>query len=261
MIQLIPLFSGSSGNAAYVGTAQAGLLIDAGVSCRSILQGLEASGISPQAVQGVLVTHDHSDHIKGLRVLCKKLRIPVYAACETLDMLIQLDAVEWGTDLLEISGPNDLAGMEVTPFDTPHDAAHSIGFRIDTGERTIGYATDLGTVTPGVWEMLQGCDLVLLEANYEPALLRVSSYPYFLKQRVASHTGHLSNEVSARCIADLARTGTARFVLAHLSRENNTPDIAAQAVREVLSLEGYQEGRDFTLEVARRLEPTPAIVF
>mgnify|MGYP000921569587 FL=1 len=261
MIQLIPLFSGSSGNAAYIGTPREGLLIDAGVSCRGILQGLEASGIPYSAVRGVLLTHDHSDHIKGLRVLCKRLGVPVYAACETLDLLAQWGAVEIGTDLIEICCPTQLAGMEVTPFDTPHDAAHSVGFHIDTGERKIGYATDLGTVTPGVWQMLVGCDLVMLEANYEPAMLRVSSYPYHLKQRIASCTGHLSNDMSARCIADLARAGTARFVLAHLSRENNTPEIAAQAVREVMALEGFAEGRDFTLEVARRLEPTPAIVF
>ena len=165
------------------------------------------------------------------------------------------------TDLIELSSPCELAGMEVSPFDTPHDAAHSIGFRIDTGDRRIGYATDLGNVTQEVYQMLLGCHLVMLEANYEPSMLRVSSYPYYLKQRIASHSGHLSNPDSARCIADLARHGTARFVLGHLSQENNTPAVAAQAVREALAAEGMTEGQDFILEVARRKEPTPALVF
>ena len=261
MTRFIPLCSGSSGNAAYIGSASQGLLIDAGVSCRAILQGLEASGIPHSAVKGVLVTHDHSDHIKGLRVLCKRLRLPVYAAAETLTLLSQWDAVEPGTPLVELAGPLEAAGIQVTPFDTPHDAAHSLGFRLDTGERLVGYATDLGTVTPLVRQMLRGCHLVMLEANYEPRMLMASSYPPYLQRRIASQRGHLSNQDCAQCITQLAQWGTARFVLGHLSRENNTPALAAGQVRQALAAAELMEGRDFLLEVARRQEPTPALVF
>lgn len=261
MIKFIPLLSGSSGNAAYIGTENQGLLIDAGGSCKAILAGLRDSGIPREAVRGILITHEHTDHIKGLKVLCRQLDVPVMASWETLDIMRHTGAVEPGTDLVEISAPTQVADMEVTPFDIPHDAVHPLGFRIDTGQRVIGYATDLGTVTPEIWQMLQGCHLVMLEANYEPAMLRVSGYPRHLKMRIASPTGHLSNEVTARCISDLAKLGTARFVLGHLSRENNHPDVAAGAVRAALLREEMEEGRDFLLTVARRQEPTPAIVF
>ncbi len=261
MIHVCPLFSGSSGNSTYIGTKEAGVLIDAGRSCKSILSALDQCGIDPSAVKAILITHDHNDHISGLRVLAKRLRAPVYASEETLCGILRAGCAEKDTQLVELSGPSDIAGMGVIPFDTPHDVAHSQGFRLEAGERTVGFATDLGRVTPEIWEGLYGADLVFLEANYDEAMLAVSSYPYYLKTRIRSDRGHLSNTDSAQCIRRLALSGTGRFILGHLSKENNTPDLAGQTVRKVLVESGLEEGRDFLLQVARRLEPSQPVCF
>ena len=261
MILFAPLCSGSSGNCTYIGTKTEGILVDAGASAKSILTALGEVGVEPGAVKAILVTHDHSDHIKGLRVLTKRLRVPVCSTVETLEGIIDTGNLTPGTEVLELSSQMELAGMEVVPFDTPHDVAHSVGFRIQAGERAIGYATDLGAVTPEIWQGLSGADLVLIESNYEPRLLAISSYPYYLRRRIASDHGHLSNPDCADTVRRLAQTGTARFVLAHLSRENNTPDLAACAARGALAEAGMEEGRDYLLTVANRLTVTGPILF
>lgn len=261
MILFAPLRSGSSGNCTYIGTRQAGLLVDAGVAAKNILDGLREIGVEPGAVRGILVTHDHNDHIRGLRVLAKKLRVPVYATVETLEGILDTGNLEAGSRMEELSSLLDIAGMAVEPFDTPHDTAHSVGFRIRAGERTIGYATDLGRVTPEIWQGLQGADLVLIESNYEPRMLEISTYPYYLRRRIASDHGHLSNPECADTVRRLAQSGTGRFVLAHLSQENNTPALALSASRGALGEAGMEEGRDYLLTVAARMEITPPILF
>ena len=256
-----PLCSGSSGNCTYIGTKTEGILVDAGATAKTILAALSEIGVEPGAVRAVLVTHDHNDHIKGLRVLTKRLRVPVCSTVETLEGIIDTGNLTPGAETLELSSRMELAGMEVVPFDTPHDVAHSVGFRIQAGERAIGYATDLGAVTPEIWQGLLGADLVLIESNYEPRLLAISSYPYYLRRRIASDHGHLSNPECADTVRRLAQTGTARFVLAHLSRENNTPDLAACAARGALAEAGMEERRDYLLTVANRLTVTGPILF
>lgn len=261
MILFAPLCSGSSGNCTYIGTKTEGILVDAGASAKSILTALGELGVESGAVKAILITHDHNDHIKGLRVLSKRLRVPVCSTVETLEGILDTGNLCPGAQLLELSSRMELAGMEIVPFDTPHDVAHSVGFRIRAGERTIGYATDLGEVTAEIWQGLLGADLVLLESNYEPRLLEISSYPYYLRRRIASDHGHLSNPDCADTVRRLAQAGTARFVLAHLSKENNTPDLAAGASRQALLEAGMEEGRDFLLTVANRLTTTGPILF
>ena len=261
MILFAPLCSGSSGNCTYIGTKTQGILVDAGASAKSILAALGEVGVEPGAVKAILVTHDHNDHIRGLRVLTKRLRVPVCSTVETLEGIIDTGNLTPGAETLELSSRMELAGMEVVPFDTPHDVAHSVGFRIQAGERAIGYATDLGAVTPEIWQGLAGADLVLIESNYEPRMLEMSAYPYYLRRRIASDHGHLSNPDCADTVRRLAQTGTARFVLAHLSRENNTPDLAACAARGALAEAGMEEGRDYLLTVANRLTVTGPILF
>ena len=257
MLKVCPLGSGSSGNSFYIGTDTEGILVDAGISCKAIMTGMGEIGIDSSAIKGICITHEHTDHIKGLRVLLKKIQVPIYASAQTLQAIIETNAVTGSVPLNEINQMTEIAGLGVTPFDTPHDVPHSLGFRIQGGERTVGYATDVGEITPEVWQGLQGSDLVVLEANYDDSLLAVSSYPYFLKQRIRSDLGHLSNIDSANCVQRLASTGTGRFILAHLSKDNNMPHIARQQVEMVLNQSGMTSGKDYLLQVASRTQITP----
>lgn len=261
MVTVFPLASGSSGNSFYIsaGEARGGLLVDAGISCRRITTAMQEAGIDPAGLRGVLVTHDHIDHIAGLRVLAKKLRLPIYGSAATLGRLAP--QLESNTTLIELEQPMEVASIGVTPFATQHDAEGSCGFRLQAGSRSIGFATDLGVVTPTVQQHLLGCQLVVLESNYDKLTLEVCSYPYPLKRRISSDYGHLSNEAAADTAAMLVRQGTSRLVLAHLSRESNTPELALLTTRSRLAMEGLVEERDYRLMIARRDDPSPIIRF
>ena len=207
MITFCTLFSGSSGNAVYFATNQGALLVDCGMSGRQVLDALCAAGLDPAGLKALLITHEHSDHIAGVRVFAKKYGIPVFASQGTL--LAMQPSLE-GVESWVLEGPLQLAGMEVIPFATPHDSAQSLGFRIQTADgRQFALATDLGVVTPCVREHLLGAEFV-----------------------------------------ELARAGAKRFLLAHLSGENNTPSLARQEAVSALSAAGYQEGTGFWLDVA-----------
>ncbi len=249
MARLCPLFSGSSGNSYYIGSRSVGLLLDAGRSARQLGKMLEHCGIDPSAIQGILITHEHSDHIAGVRVFAKKYGIPVFASQGTLlAMQSSLEGVEsW---VLEDSF--HLAGMEITPFSTPHDSAQSLGFRIRTEDgREFALATDLGVVTDCVKEHLMGAEFVVVESNHDKEMLRNGGYPAYLKRRILSGRGHLSNGDCAGFLPELARNGTKRFLLAHLSRENNTPALAREAACASLEQAGFRENVDYWLGVAR----------
>ena len=191
MARLCPLFSGSSGNSYYIGSRSAGLLIDAGRSARQLTQMLDRCGIDPLAIQGILITHEHSDHIAGVRVFAKKYGIPVFASQGTL---LSLESSLEGVERWVLEGPLELAGMKVTPFPTPHDSAQSLGFRITTADhREFALATDLGEVTSCVRDHLLGAEFVVVESNHDREMLRNGAYPAYLKRRILSCRGHLSN--------------------------------------------------------------------
>lgn len=261
MVTVFPLASGSSGNSFYISAGEGcgGLLVDAGISCRRIVTALTDAGIDPAGLHGVLVTHDHIDHINGLRVLAKQLRLPVYGSTITLGRLalqMEPDAV-----LIPLEETAEIASIGVMPFATQHDAEGSCGFRLEAGSRAIGFATDLGAVTPEVMQHLRGCHLAVLESNYDEHMLMACGYPYPLKQRIRSDYGHLCNRDAAETAAELVRHGTSRLVLAHLSRESNTPELALQTTRSRLLSDGMLEERDYRLTVARRDVPSPMIRF
>ena len=262
MARFCTLYSGRSGNCTYVGGGRGGLLVDAGVSCKAILDGLAQVGAETSAIAGILITHEHVDHIRGLKVLLKKLKVPVYSAAATLDYLVRGGWLPPGAQLTELSSPMEIGGMEVVPFETSHDGAAPQGYRLTTGDgRRIGVATDLGQVTDGVDRALSGCDLVLLESNYDPGMLACGPYPYYLKKRISSQLGHLSNDDCAAQLVRLVESGTTRLVLAHLSQENNLPQLAFETARSELLAAGCRQGEDYLLQVASRKTPDPMIVF
>lgn len=266
MVVFCPLFSGSSGNCTYLGLSAGGIhaggvLIDAGVSCRAALGALAQMEIPAERVSAIVLTHSHSDHIRGLRVLAGRLGVPVYGSPQTLEAVGAAGAVGPDAELRAIEGDFTAGGLEFSPFATPHDAAGSLGFRIGCGARTVGFATDLGHITGEIAEALTGCDLVMLESNYDEHMLAVSRYPYALRQRIASDWGHLSNDASAAELCRLVESGTARLALAHLSRENNFPELARQTAVEALSRAQMQEGRDYRLCVCRREGPSGCVCF
>ena len=218
------------------------ILIDAGISARRICAGLTAQDVAPADLAGVLVTHEHSDHVKGLAVLLRRDPTAVYALPEVCAALRKL--LPERTDCLHEIAPGEpfcLGDVRVTPFPTPHDAAGSCGYRLD-GSARFGFCTDLGTVTDAVRAALCGVDCAVIEANHDPELLRTGPYPIYLKRRIASDHGHLSNESAGALAVYLAENGAQQLILGHLSRENNTPRSALETVSLALAAAGFQPG-------------------
>ncbi len=252
MARLCPLFSGSSGNCYYIGSAEEGILIDIGRSARQVSFGLRKSGISPDAVKAVFITHEHTDHIAGLRVFASHRHLPVYASAGTLAALGTMGCLagDFSSSVIESSGM-ECAGMKIVPFPLSHDSAECVGYRIATGDgRTIALSTDLGSLTGEVRLGLAGADFVVLESNHDVGMLENGPYPYPLKRRILSDRGHLSNADCAEALSGLIRSGTTRFLLVHLSCENNTPELAYRTALCSLTLNGFVQDRDFQLFVA-----------
>ncbi|MDD4510827.1 MAG: MBL fold metallo-hydrolase [Oscillospiraceae bacterium] len=249
---LCTLASGSSGNCAVVSNGETHLLVDAGISARRIQAGLTRLNLRREQLAGVLITHEHTDHISGLSVFLKKNEIPVYASKETAQALLcLLPMLRERIHTFRLGTSFAVDGLEVTPFPTWHDTPGSVGYRITNGKARIAVATDLGCVTRQVADAIEGVDLLLLEANYDRDMLRSGSYPAFLKRRIESDYGHLSNEDAGRAAAWAMQNGTKTILLGHLSKENN------QAQRALETVGGACAGGIGTvrLEVAPRSEP------
>ena len=251
MARFCTLCSSSGGNAAYVGTAQHGVLIDAGVNNKQLLLSMQRAGVEPDAVEAVFVTHEHSDHVSGLRVFATRRNIPVYATGGTLSGLSGAGILDgrFYTEKLSAAGVT-VGDIHVDWFRTSHDAKESCGYRITLPDRTVGVATDTGVMTGEIYDGLRGCDLVLLESNYDEEMLAYGPYPPALKARIRSEIGHLSNPDAAEALGSLLDLGVRRFVLGHLSRENNTPQLARRSACAALTRLGAVEGRDYELTVA-----------
>ena len=253
MLTYMSLASGSSGNAALVSCGSTHVLVDAGVSARRITAGLRAAGVEPRELSAILVTHEHHDHIAGLAVLTKNLRVPIYASGPTCGELRR--RVAFLDDLLRPQEPGtgvQVGGLWVESFPTPHDAAGSVGYSISAEGCRMVLCTDLGHITPEVRRAVEGCDLLVCEANHDEDWVRSGPYPYPLKRRVLGDYGHLSNEAGAELAALGVQSGARTVVLAHLSAENNTPAHAREAVCRRLRSMGCDPERDVTLAVAPR---------
>ena len=264
MMRYCPLFSGSTGNCTYVGTEEGGVLIDVGVSARRIKTALTERDIDPATIRAVLLTHEHTDHVAGLMVLCKQFGWPVVASEGTLDALAEQGRLPAGgrIDTLPPDRSLALAGLHISPFNAPHDSRQCYGYRIDSEDgRSLAMTTDLGYMPDDVFQRIRGCQTLHIESNHDPEMLRNGPYPYWLIQRIRGEGGHLSNQECAAVLPALVEAGATRIVLAHLSEHNNTPALALGCAASALSAVGVTAGRDCLLSVAKPVGDSPVIYF
>ena len=255
MFKAIPMFSGSSGNSTYIKSGNDEILIDAGVSYKNIRLALERLETDISNIKAIFVTHEHSDHIKGLEVLAKNNPdIPIYINGNSLEEMSNLGYV-YALNSACVKNPGDevsIGSFHAFIFDTPHDSNGSVGYRFEsTYGDTLGYATDIGNITQKIQDALLGCQSVVIESNHDISMLKSGPYPYILKKRILSDHGHLSNDACAEFLPELVDHGTKKIVLAHLSHENNTPDIAYRTSASHLTDAGFTP-EDVKLTVAMR---------
>lgn len=247
--------SGSSGNCEYISDGSSSLILDAGISNKRIVNSIEALGEKPEDIDGILITHEHSDHIKGLVVFESKYKKPVYATEATLKGIERYDKDNRiDTSLFRVIEPDKefmVGDMTVMPFATSHDTGGSVCFSISKGEKKIGMATDLGTFDNYTIDKLKGSDILFVEANYDLAMLQAGRYPFSLKKRILSDYGHLSNDMGANLILRLLERKVKHVFLGHLSKDNNYPELAYETVRYELSKE-YGDISRFHIATAAR---------
>ena len=253
-LRFSPLFSGSSGNAIYVGCGDIHLLVDAGLSGTRIANELARIGVHPGNLTAILTTHEHVDHVRGVGILSRKYNLPVYATEGTWEgMSDKVGAVEARNRCILTPEQDFYIGeMNVMPFSTPHDANQPVGLSFECRGARFSIATDLGCIRNGWFKHVCGSDAVLLESNYDPDMLQAGSYPYALKHRILSNRGHLCNEDAGRCAAELVKAGARHIILGHLSKENNFPELARRCTEDALRASGIVPGEDVRLDVASR---------
>ena len=259
-VRFLSLASGSSGNCYYLGCDSYGILIDAGIGVRTIRKRLKMFGIPMESVVAVFVTHDHADHIKSLSVLGEQLFIPVYATPLTHKGINRsyctVTKLQTCVRHIEKNVPVQLRNFTVEAFEVPHDGTDNVGYCISIGDRTFCFLTDLGEITDMAARYIARANHLIIEANYDDRMLDSGPYPAHLKARIRSHAGHLSNSDTARFLASHYTGKLQNIWLCHLSRENNTPEVALSAVTDSLKEAGIAVGRDVTVEPLKRSEPT-----
>jgi phosphoribosyl 1,2-cyclic phosphodiesterase len=259
-IRLRVLGSGSAGNATLIEGCGARLLLDAGFSCRELKQRLQGAGVEPHRLDGLVITHEHADHVRGAARFAATFGVPVYATAAT-GRAAGLDddghgGPRWSDAAGATRGHGDrgkaagrfvevaagrafaIGGLTLYPFAVPHDAVDTVGYVLEGEQERIGYATDLGHAPDGARQALRDCDLLMLESNHDVAMLQTGPYPAIVKQRVLSRHGHLDNEAAAELAGAVVSERTRLVVLAHLSRTNNRPDLALGAIRDRFARDG-----------------------
>lgn len=249
------LASGSRGNAIYISDGKTSILVDAGLSGKEIERRMALRGISPESIDAVVISHDHTDHVQGAGVMSRRYKVPVYmnpktyvAAENRIGKLYELKVFECGESFM-------IGSLKIHPFSISHDAADPSGFTVETEKKKIGIATDLGIANLIVRQYLKNCHLLVIEANHDPVMLLANeNYPWSLKQRVKSRKGHLSNEEAGELLAELMHDDLSHIVLAHLSQDNNSPRKAFDVINPVL------KGYNVNMSVASQQEPDEMIL-
>lgn len=249
MIKVTSLGSGSKGNSVLVSSGSGNILIDCGLTVRALGERLASIDLSLLDIDAVLVTHEHDDHIKSARALQETYDIPVYTHQQTARALAERLGMGAGKEFFDLGGFS-VSAFRVTPFRTSHDAVFPLGFAVEDGESRFVYCTDTGRMTEEALAAAKGAETVFLESNHDVEMLIRGGYPRWLKQRILSDKGHLSNATCAELCAELLACGTKNIILGHLSEENNLPELAYREAQSALSAGGAKLNADFTLTVA-----------
>ena len=273
-MRICSIASGSSGNCIYVGSDTTHLLVDVGISGKKTEAGLKELDLSMRDIDGIFITHEHADHIAGLGVLARKYEVPIYATGGTIEAIRKCSGVgEIPEELFQRVRADEkiiIKDIVCNPMKISHDAAEPVAYRISHGREKIGIITDLGTYNDYTVECLRGMDALLLEANHDVNMLQVGPYPYYLKQRILGERGHLSNERAGQLLCDLLHDNLKAVMLGHLSKENNLPELAYEAVRVEVTMACMSKEEksgnvskirtsDFPMYVAARSELSPVI--
>ena len=265
-MNLCSIASGSSGNCIYTGTDNTGILVDAGISAKRIEQGLASIDRNIKEIKGIFISHEHSDHIKGVGVLARKHHIPIYGTRGTIEAIKQCSSL--GTideDLYRVIRADEevqIDDLVVKPFRISHDAAEPVAYRMECGKKSAAIATDLGFYNQSIVDKLQNLDVLLLESNHDIHMLQVGIYPYHLKQRILGDRGHLSNESAGKLLCHLLHDDLKAVFLGHLSKDNNYEELAYETVKLEIAFgsEKYKP-EDFLIEVAKRDEVSRMMEF
>jgi len=261
MIKILPVASGSTGNCMLADIDGRRILIDLGVTASMLLSALSENGYGWDDIDAVLITHTHSDHVKGLEVCMKRISAPIFMSGTSKSKLM----LDRATELSYGTRTEILPELWVTAIRTSHDCPGSIGFKIETTDSTFGYITDLGVIPEGTMALLSGCDCIVIESNHDEEMLRYGRYPAFLKKRILSDEGHLSNDTCSEAVAWFADQGTKHFFLAHLSQENNRPELALESARKAttgmdVQIEVLPVYGESLIEIEQQLQTVPGLI-
>lgn len=254
MIKFCSLYSGSSGNSIFVASENTKLLSDAGLSAKKIIAALHSIGENPSELSAILVSHEHGDHIRGAGILSRKFDLPIYASAGTWQAMEGMIGTvsEYNKISFTSYEPFTIGDITITPFPIPHDAEEPVGYSFSSMGRKVTVATDIGHISLELLNNFENSDLLLLESNHDVEMLKMGRYPWPLKRRIAGENGHLSNEVAGEVVAYMAQKGTKHFLLGHLSKENNFPELAYQTVCNALCQKSLKAGIDVMLDVVLR---------
>ncbi|HHU63290.1 MAG TPA: MBL fold metallo-hydrolase [Clostridiales bacterium] len=253
-LKICPLFSGSSGNATYIASKATSILVDAGLSGRRIQQACCCIDVDIRSIDAILISHEHRDHIMGAGILSRRYDIPIYATALTWEAMVdELGPVaDKNIKIMDINTEFEIKDMVVKSYPTPHDAVQPVGFCFFAHGKKISITTDLGHTNDEVIKTIEDSDLVMLEANHDVEMLKAGPYPWHLKRRILSENGHLSNGDAGKTISKLMKGNLQRVILAHMSKENNFPELAYQTICNILAQHGIVPGKDIQIGLANR---------